>query len=288
MTQLLCSLERVKMNLPKASIEDDRIIAALLAAVSQAIRDWCRRSFTLQSHDEWYDGVQDERLILRHSPVLAIDFVRHSPQVVLEVINTDAANQQARAAIHKNGIELIRVTNGILHHDNSITFEANPTVQSISNAIGTLSGGWSARVIGEYGNWPAIELHSSTFASEQIYSQGPFDCRQRYGGFSMHVGELTGYRWDARGWLWREAGWVGGSGHWRVRYSAGYVQIPESVVEACAQWTSMLFEQTRRDPALAALAVSGAVSQSWLQPGALSPPSAVAALLAPYRRYVIG
>lgn len=291
MTRNLCSLERAKLNLPNATTSDDRTIAALIAAASDAIRKWCRRDFALRRYDELCDGVSSDRLLLREYPVHAVESVRHSPQVVLEVTNTSSSNQQARAAVTRDGVELLRVASGTMTRDTSVTFASNATLQAVATAIAAISGGWGARAVGsstgDYGLWPAQDLYLPPSLGDGLYSQGPFDCRARYAGFQLHVGELAGYIWSARGWLDRHAAWEGGPGQWRVAYTAGYAELPEAIVEACAEWVSVLFEQTRRDPSLALLQIPGAVSQTWTRPPLSSPPTRAAALLAPYRRYVV-
>jgi hypothetical protein len=290
-TRNLCSLERAKLNLPNATTSDDRTIAAVVAAASDAIRKWCRRDFTLRRYDELYDGVPSDRLLLRQYPVHAVESVRHSPQVVLEVTNTGSANQQARAAVTRDGVELVRVASGTMTRDTSVTFAANATMQAVATAITALANGWSATAVGsstgDYGLWPSADLYVAPSLGDGLYSQGPFDCRGRYAGFTLHVGEAAGFLYSPSGWLYRAEPWEGGTGYWRVTYTAGYAEPPEAVVEACAEWASALFEQTRRDPSLAVLQVPGAVSQTYTQPSPSIPPKRVAALLAPYRRYVV-
>jgi hypothetical protein len=162
-TRNLCSLERAKLNLPSATTSDDRTIAAVVAAASDAVRKWCRRDFTLQRYDELYDGAPSDRLLLRQYPVHAVESVRHSPQVVLEVTNTSSSNQQARVAVTRDGVELVRVASGTMTRDTSVTFSSNATMQAVATAISAVSGGWSARVsgssTGDYGLWPAQDLH---------------------------------------------------------------------------------------------------------------------------------
>jgi hypothetical protein len=121
---------------------------------------------------------------------------------------------------------------------------------------------------------------------DAVQSQGALDCRGRYAGLKLHVQELADYRWDARGWLYQSGSWCGGAGYWRVQYTAGYQEIPEDLQEACAAWVAVLFEQTKHDPSLAALAIPGSVSQTWTQP-TWHPPVRIAALLVPYRRYTV-
>lgn len=299
----LCSRERAKYNLPSATPADDRTIDALIGAVSAAIQKHCRRTLALSRFDEVLDGTLDDRLLLREYPIQAIESVRHSPQPVLEVINTQtSANQQARVAVTSSGLELVRVASGTLSRDTSVTFASFPTLAALAAAVTALGNGWSARAASmDFALFPAQDLWVAPCFGDAPQSQGAMDCRGRYAALSLHTQELAGYAWDARGWLyrrdvWHDAGfdpllqptspWRGGPGYWRVQYTAGYQEIPEDVQEACAAWVSVMFEQTKHDPSLATLAVPGTISQTWTRPR-MQPPVRIAALLAPYRRQVV-
>jgi hypothetical protein len=42
--------------------------------------------------------------------------------------------------------------------------------------------------------------------------------------------------------------WTPGIDNYRVQYQAGYLQIPNDVQEACAEWVAALFWQTKSNP----------------------------------------
>ena len=75
----------------------------------------------------------------------------------------------------------------------------------------------------------------------------------------MHTDELAGYQWDSRGWLLRaipytdpellhaeDLVWPAGINNLRIQYTAGYSTIPESVQEACAEWTAAMYRKPPR------------------------------------------
>lgn len=283
----LISRERAKYNLPSATTSDDRTIDALLAAASGAVQRWCKRVFALARYDDVLDGTDGPRLMLREYPVQSIESVRYAPQVVLEVTNTDTStSQQARVTVTRDGLELVRVASGTLARDTTVTFASNATLQALASAVVALGNGWSARADADFALWPSQDLHRAPAAGDALQSQGALDCRGRWAGLRLHTSELADYSWDTRGWLTRGCGqtpWLSGVGYWRVQYTAGYAQIPEDIQEACASWTAVLFEQTKRDPSLATQALPGSISQTWTQPS-FYPPKRIAALLAPYRR----
>lgn len=304
MSANLCSLERARLNLPGTTTSDDRTIDAMIAATSDAIRKYLRRQITLSRHDEILDGTDGPRLMVREYPIQSIESIRHSPQVVLQVVNTlTATNQQARVTLTASGLELVRVASGVKVVDTSVTWSSNATLQAVASAVTALGNGWSARVAGsssgDFGLWPSQDLYLPPSFGDALQSQGALDCRGRWAPLVLHTAELATYAWDARGWLYRRdpwfdalfpddgQPWTGGPGSWRVQYTAGYAEVPQAVVEACAEWVAILFQQTRRDPALATQALTGAISQTWTQSSASRPPGRVASLLAPYRRHVV-
>lgn len=294
---LLCSLERAKLAIPSVTTADDRTVSALIAACSSAIEKHLRRRIVAAEHDELYDGIDCDRLVLRQYPVCRIDSVRHSPQVVLEVTNTaTSTNQQARVEAQRDGLRLTRVASGTMTVDTSVSWSSNATLQAVATAVTALGNGWIARAAGsstgDYGLWPSRDLWVSSPLDDSDGGSS-FDCRGRWAGLSLHVGELAGYAFDARGWLYRRdpwadvwplaagrLGWEGGPGYWRVRYTAGYAEVPAAIEEACAEWVAELFALTKRDPAVVTLAFTGATSSTFL---ARPMPARVQALLAAWR-----
>ncbi len=108
----------------------------------------------------------------------------------------------------------------------------------------------------------------------------------------LHTSELQDFQVDAeRGWLLRPQivddtlmpplglHWHGGANFWRVIYTAGFADIPDDVQEACAEWSAVLYWQTKRDPGLAQESVPGLVSRVALQ----GMPATVQQLILPYR-----
>ena len=211
----------------------------------------------------------------------------------------------------RDGITLIRLASGVKSIDTSCTFSANPTINALATAITALGNGWSAQIVGDagavggqgdYGLWPSADLFIPQSYGLAYSSQGALTARGQYAELKMHTYELAGYQWDPRGWLLRaipytdpellhpeDLIWPVGVNNFRIQYTAGYATIPESVQEACAEWVSILWSATQRDPGLTHQQTPGGPSQNW---GTLanpkSPPNPVQALLQPYRRYSIG
>jgi len=81
-----------------------------------------------------------------------------------------------------------------------------------------------------------------------------------------------------------------GVNNFRVQYTAGYSTVPEAVQEACAEWVATLFWLTKRDPALIHQVPTSGTASGWgsLASSLTQPPQHVRALLAPYRRHMVG
>jgi hypothetical protein len=266
-------------------------IAALVTAVSKAVRRYCKREFDSQQFDELYNGTDDRRLALRQFPIISIARVAYGPAAVLRITNTGAANQRATVAVSSTGLSLTRVASGVATTDTSVTWASYPTLSQVATAVNALGNGWGAVVAdGSYANRASADLRAPQGALNAMNVQAPL---------LLHLMELSAYDVDAnRGWLIRgplaaeirdafndplTPTWFGGINFWRVVYTAGFATVPDDVQEACAQWVAALFWQTKRDPGLSHEAISGAVSRV---PVGTMPPG-VETLLAPYRDHKI-
>jgi hypothetical protein len=302
MTANLMTRERAVRNLngytPTAT--DNLVLDTLIAAASSAICKFCQRSFVAQNYDELYNGNGLRRLFLRRFPILAVTAVRYRPVTVLKIINNDqVTNQMARVQVTATGLFLTRTASGVMS-TTTLTYAGNVTLQALATAITALGNGWSAQVVGsssgDYGLWPAQDLYVQPTFGDGLTSQGSLTARGQFAELKMHTVELAGYQFDPRGWLLRaipytdpellhpeDLIWPTGIGNFRVQYTAGFVNVPDDVQEACAQWTVALFWQTKRDPGLSHTVIPGA---STVTPYSTMPPG-VAELLLPYRAHML-
>lgn len=77
-----------------------------------------------------------------------------------------------------------------------------------------------------------------------------------------------------------------GINKFRVQYTAGYAAAPDDVQEACAEWVSVLFWQTKRDPCLTIESAIGAFSRGYLLSKNAIPPH-IKHLLDLYKQHLI-
>lgn len=253
----LITTARAKQSINQASFTsgEDTQIGSLIDAVSAAVIRYCRRDFVSATFDELYRGDGGPRLLLRQYPILSVARVATDPSVVLQVKNTDTTtNQRATASVTSTGLTLVRVASGVTTSNTSVTWAGNATLAAVADAVNALGAGWSATAIAGHTLRASADLH---------YPQGAFNALGTHASFKLHTTELTDYATDAqRGWLSRGdvqgVDWYlplveGGIWHpeqeYRVLYTAGYATVPEDVQEACAQWVSALFWQTKDNAA---------------------------------------
>lgn len=270
----LITRERALRNLSGLSptAAEAMLLDALIAAVSRAAENLCRRTFTPCRHDELYAGTDRVELLVRHYPVISVERIAGGPVAVLRVTNAAAANQRAAVRVTDRGLLLQRVASAVTT-TNELLFETYPTLTALADAVVALGNGWSASL--------ANPDDAQRAAADLRALQGALSAKDRDAELLLHAEELSDYAVDAeRGCLVRHpAGWGGGPGAWRVVYVAGYGPLPEDVQEACAQWVAALFWQSKRDPGLASESVVGAAARTALR----EPPGSVRTLLASYR-----
>ena len=257
---------RARVALPSAAASgtDDTAINSLVTACSRAINKYCRRVFVQDTFDELYNGNADRRLVLRNYPLQSVQSVRYRPVTVLKITNGLANTPQARVAVTKTGLTLVRVTSGVTTTDTSITFAGNVTIVAVQNAVNALGNGWSA--VGQgYDAWPSGDLYCANGSATDpgnLAGQGAMQSvAGSYAELKMHTFELQGYQIDNRqGWLLRaipytdpellhpeDLIWPVGVNNFRVQYTAGFVTIPEDVQEACAQLVAYHFRLGPRE-----------------------------------------
>jgi hypothetical protein len=266
----LCNL-----NNRATTSDEDATIAALIAAVSSAIENYCWQTFAVVSYDELYPGTHKRELVLRNYPTIEIDRVAYCPLPVLQVTNTSTDNQRATVKVTATGVELTAVASAVATV-NDIAFADRPTLATLATAINALTNGWAATVPN-----PADDLRAS---ADLRALQGAYQAMNALANLKLHTSELIGYIVDAeRGILTRDDGllWEGGLHYWRVIYQAGFSAVPDDVQEACAEWVAQLFWQTKRDPGLASETIPGTDTRVILQ----SMPASTKLLLGPYRNW---
>src|SRR5438477_13136514 len=106
---------RARYALPSAAASgsDDTAISALITACSLAITRYCKRQFVQQTYDELYNGRGERALMLRNYPLISVESVRYRAVTVFKITNNLAKTPQARVAVTRMSMRLVRGTTGI-------------------------------------------------------------------------------------------------------------------------------------------------------------------------------
>ncbi|VTR96792.1 hypothetical protein [Tuwongella immobilis] len=273
MTDLI-DLDRAKTNLANFTLSptDEATLTTLIHSCSAAIQAYCGQAFASSTFDEVLDGTDTDVLLLRHYPILAVQRVMTNPRIVVSIRNTSGGSSggssggtRASVAIRSTGLRLTRISGGVTTLDDTITWSAHPTLESLVTAISAIGSGWQASVVPGYESWASADLFAPS---------GAYACSDRPAGLRLHTEPVDDWELHANnGWLYRLGsdgiGWPNGRGRYRVTYEAGFATVPADVQEACAQWAVSLFYQTQTNPSSSPV----------------TPPSSVRRLLLPHRRY---
>jgi hypothetical protein len=247
-TPNLITPERAKYNIAvpasySFTTAENNTIAALIAAYSEGIQEYCSRTFVVDQYDEIYSGNLEESLFLRQSPLISVERVATSPMDILEIKNTSwPTNSRATVRVLSTGLELVRVASGTTTPDTSVTWTTYATLATVAAAVNLLGSGWSATVLNtDYNTWDSSDLRAI---------QGALDVSDSNGA-NLKIWTETINDWEVEdrvGCLTRTSQWPRGKNNIRVTYTAGFDPIPEDVQEACAIMVAGAFAQTKRDP----------------------------------------
>jgi hypothetical protein len=296
----LITLSRAIQNPTLAALNaaNPGYLASLITAASDAVRQQCRREFTLQSFTEYHSGgiYLREPLRLRQYPVAEITRVAAGPLPALLVQNADClTNQRATVETTRTSLRLVRIASAVLS-TSDLLFTAYPTIATLAAAIDGLANGWSATVRGAFGNWPSADFKPLQGAVSvlnggrdlELYSEAIQPLAA--GPYATGEAEWDGFQ-CAAGWrLDEETGELfgrlpRGQLNIRIDYTAGFATIPQAIQEAAAQLVQDLYQASLVNNTLqkATLGSSSVTLKDTSSSPRLS--SKVQLLLAPYTDY---
>lgn len=222
---------------------------------------------------------------LSYFPVQAVARVMTGRATVLTVSNVDAAtNQMASVAftvsgdveyndLAYTGLSLSRTASGVITAT-SLAFDGYATVGALAAAINGLGSGWRASVASNSTPSPALFASADLVgvrepknaftpgAALDVFTQAAssYDIDRATGILRCYG--LDGIGWGAGGaWgppfgaPWDGLGdWGGGAvgcTQYRVTYTAGFLTIPESLQQVCAELVKATLERLNTDSTLA-------------------------------------
>jgi hypothetical protein len=296
---MLINLARAKSGLQGVGTDQDPAITDLIASASVAVEAYCHRTFALTSLDELYDLDDSGELILRQRPLVSVDRVSVSPDVVLSVTNADRTNARATVSVSATGLTLTRIAGGVATVDGTPTYAANPSLTAVAAAVNALGHGWLATVQASYGSWASSDL--GVFPGTRGCLGKTADLRTftvdldsfdpdypagilRLTGFSAYGS--FGFGWGPGDALDFTTADYGGtrSRSARVQYSAGFATVPEDVQHACAIFVQYLYQDLIHDNFVSSESLDR-YSVSYFQGTGI--PEDVKILLAPHKRILL-
>lgn len=207
------------------------------------------------------------------------------------VTNTSTANQRATIATTSSGIVLQTVASGVVAAPITLAYTSYVTIQLLANAIAAQGNGWTCQVQSPYAQWASSDIRPL---------QGAATCL--YGGamLAIYVEDIPAYGVPWAGlsafngggaygpWGWQlDAGpgqvwgyFPAGVLNIRVDYTAGFVEIPSDVQQACVQLVLEQYDQTTKATNLGSESIEG---YSYTNGIAFSP--SIQRMLRPYVAY---
>ena len=151
------SLDNISIvsDLESDNIEPVSMIINFKDWTEKVIKKYCRREFESATYSlERYNGTGSNYLFLRQYPIISLDRIAIGVQNVMRVRNTNTYST-ASISVTSTGIRLVK--DGVA--DETVTFAANTTLNSLASAISLISG-WQCEVISPsiYGNYKSTEL----------------------------------------------------------------------------------------------------------------------------------
>jgi hypothetical protein len=235
----LTTLARVKeyLEIDSGTTTWDAKLTTLLGAVSRAVEFYCDRKFIAESVIEYHDGADAWRkgfVSLRNSPVTAISRVSACPEVVMTVRNTSTSVQRATVTVTSTGVTLSRTASAVTT-SNTLLFADYATLTLMAAAITAVGNGWTASVLGEYGDYASGDL---------VYVQGALNAKTADAELLMHTFEPQ-YRLATSDTVATLFGhFMPGFQTVEVRYTAGYATIPDAVQQGVVMAIKAVFDRS--------------------------------------------
>jgi hypothetical protein len=258
------TLAEAKEFLGLTTQDYDTILDACLDRASAWVDRYCGRVFVSQRHYEVKEG-GGERLVLRHQPVSAVNFVGTSTDVFLTVTSTTASDIAATVSAFDGKLALRRMDSVGTATATDLALDTYPTTAALAAQV-SLTAGFAATV-------------GVSAPSRYLARAAGRDCK---GGGAVMLGYSAVSEWQ----LDEERGIVYGKSldRWQsvmVDYQGGYTTLPPDVVHATLSMCGNFFRDRTRDSAVASESLGG---YSYSIKSGEDMSREIDGLLGPYRR----
>jgi hypothetical protein len=258
----LIDITRAKQSASLAALaagSNSAYLPSLIAAASDAVRQYCHRDFNLATYSEYRNGgiYIQEPLNLRNFPVTDISEIATANRA-LQVLNSGGAAQKATVQTLSNGdVKLVSVASAVTT-TTTLAAATYPTIGAMATAINAVSG-WSTTIYsgsaGSYSAFPTTDLKTMQGAASAMIGGAYLDIYEAWYGWNNAAWfPEDGYDVGAATAFWRldsESGQVfghlpRGQLNLRITYTAGYAQgqVPAAVQEATVQIAQWMYQSS--------------------------------------------
>lgn len=211
------------------------IVSSIHTGVEAWIKRECRRAIESASFTEIYDGTGTDILFLKQYPITAITRVAVGRRNVISIYNS-ATYSTATVSVTSTGVVLTK--DGV--SDSTCTFASYTTMTTLTAAINAISG-WTASVLGDYGNFASSEL-------KPVYGLNCIENTMAY----LHISDLALSDFEVyaeEGYIYNLALWTKGHQNISVDYTAGYSSsnMPEELKMAVKILVKLIYQQRQEE-----------------------------------------
>ena len=146
--------DSLKTEMTITGATDDALLTVLATAVLSVWDDLTNKVWATTTHNEFYSTIESSTdIFLNNFPVTGILKLGHGVSNVVIVYNTNKFST-ASVAVTSTGISLI--LDGVV--DDTVVFVTYTTISTAVAAVNALGSGWTATVVGAYGDLKSTEL----------------------------------------------------------------------------------------------------------------------------------
>lgn len=238
----LISPDRALLQLPNVGDDQYPSVAAGISACSEVIENWCNRSFAEAVYDELHTIIGPTSSIwVNNPPISSIDSVRSSELPAFFIQFNDTANiyQRATVGITPTAVVLKTTINNTTT-TTSFLIASYPTMTALFNAVNVLGGGWVATGMNsQLAQWQTADLTTNYGTRSARNLSCPMSVFWYYLGnykSNFELGEV------------HVPGVYPGYQIFRVTYTGGFADVPESIQQACAELVQATYLSRKRNP----------------------------------------
>lgn len=251
----LITIGYAKDQIPSAQSLDDYTLGTMISTCSDIIETYCNRKFAQANLTETFDGTGTEYYCVKNPPINSITQLRSGMLPAIYIQCNDPGNQiqVATVTVGATGITLYKLYNNTIQTNQTFTYSSYPTFGSLVAPINALGNGWQATLCTQFEYWQTSDLYFSNVGEVQLASegagQGAYNARNISLGLMVYWWGIPYFQFDpTSGIVTSPQGFLPGWKNYRIDYSGGYAQIPQSIQYACACLVQLCYASLTANP----------------------------------------